>query len=290
MTQQAARTGVGPTVFVAVEQHFPEGVRIIHDNMAYHILPSGVKAYVWATRFPPVRDLMIKTAEKNVPGIWSGMMCRKRYIDDMVTKAVANEVQAIVNLGAGFDTRAFRLPALANVPIWEVDQPENIATKAAGLRKVFGTIPPHIILVPIDFDHQKLGTILAAHGYVTSAKTFFIWEAVTQYLTEAGVQATFDFLASVPAGSRLAFTYVPKDFIDGKVLYGQETIYQQMLVKNKIWHFGLDPENIVNFLNKQGWRLVEDLGYGELAERYVKPTGRKLDFMAIERMVYAEKV
>ena len=289
MTQQAAKTGVGPTVFVAIEQHFPKDVRILQDSMAYHILPPGVKAYVRATRFPPVRDWIVNSAEKNVPGIWNGMMCRKRYIDDMVTQAVANKVQAIVNLGAGFDTRALRLPALANVPIWEVDQPENIATKAAGLRKIFGTIPSHIILVPIDFDHQELGTVLAAHGYATNAKTFFIWEAVTQYLTETGIQATFDFLAGASAGSRLAFTYVPKDFIDGKVFYGQETIYQQMCVKNKIWHFGLEPQSIADFLNKQGWRLVEDVGYDELAERYVKPTGRKLDSMAIERMVYAEK-
>lgn len=290
MTQQAAKTGVGPTVLVAIEQHFPEGVRIIQDSMAYQILPPGVKAYVWATRFPVVRDWMVKSAEKNVPGIWSGMMCRKRYIDDRVTEAVGNHVQAIVNLGAGFDTRAFRLSALANVPIWEVDQPENIATKAAGLRKIFGAIPAHTILVPIDFDHQQLGAVLAAHGYVTNAKTFFIWEAVTQYLTEEGIQATFDFLASAPVGSCLAFTYVRKDFIEGKGFYGQEYIYQQMRVKDKIWLFGFDPEDIADFLNKRGWRLWEDVGYDELAERYVKPTGRKLNSMAIERMVYAEKI
>ena len=37
-------------------------------------------------------------------------------------------------------------------------------------------------------------------------------------------------------------------------------------------------------------KLVEDLGYNELFDRYVKPTGRNLDILQIERVVYAEKV
>jgi len=37
-------------------------------------------------------------------------------------------------------------------------------------------------------------------------------------------------------------------------------------------------------------RVLEHLGYEELAERYVKPTGRKLVSTPLERMVYAEKL
>jgi hypothetical protein len=36
--------------------------------------------------------------------------------------------------------------------------------------------------------------------------------------------------------------------------------------------------------------VVEHLGYEELAERYVKPTGRKLASSPIERMVCAKKL
>lgn len=37
-------------------------------------------------------------------------------------------------------------------------------------------------------------------------------------------------------------------------------------------------------------RLIEDLDYAALGERYVKPTGRDLPAMKIERIVYAEKL
>jgi methyltransferase (TIGR00027 family) len=289
MTQAAAKTGSGPTVTVAIEQHFPEGQRIIEDKLAYSILPFSMRAIVSLTRPAFVRDWMVGASEKSAPGIWGGLLCRKRYIDEKLIET-AGQIEAVVNLGAGFDTRAYRLPALADIPVWEVDQPENIQPKQAQLRKLFGEVPSHVKLVPIDFDHETLDTVLATHGYPADQQTFFIWEAVTQYLTEAGVRKTFDFLARAARGSRLAFTYVRQDFIDGKVRYGQETIYQQYILKDKSWLFGIHPDEMTSFLEPYGWRVIEHLGYEELSERYVKPTGRELVATPIERMVYAEKL
>jgi O-methyltransferase involved in polyketide biosynthesis len=63
------------------------------------------------------------------------------------------------------------------------------------------------------------------------------------------------------------------------------------------WRFGscrracdIAPEGVADLLSRHGWRVVEHLGYDELAERYVKPTERALAATPIERMVYAEKV
>jgi methyltransferase (TIGR00027 family) len=290
MAQKAAKTGSGPTTIVAIEQHFPEAARIINDDLAYRILPFGMRAYVWLMRLSWARDWMVRAAEKKIPGIWAMIMCRKRYIDDKVADAADGQAETVVNLGAGFDTQAYRLPALAKVPVWEVDQPENIDAKRSRLRKVFGEVPAHVTLVPIEFDREELGSVLASHGYAADTKTFFIWEGVAQYLTKAGIETTFDFLSKAPPGSRLAFTYVRKDFIDGKAFYGQEYLYKRMLLKDKIWLFGIDPEDVADFLGVYGWRVLEHIGYEELAEQYVKLTGRKLVSMPLERMVYAEKL
>ena len=286
----AAQTGIGPTAIVAIEQQFPTDQRIIHDDLALGILPVGYRFFVALMRIPAMRSWMVKATEKQARGLWGGILCRKRYIDDRITEAGAGAVEAVVNLGAGYDTRAYRLPVLANMPVWEVDQLVNIQAKQANLQKALGKIPANITLVPTNFIDQELGSVLAAHRFTGDSKTFFIWEAVSQYLTETAVRQTFDFLAQAQAGSQLAFTYVRKDFVEGKNRYGQETLYQQMIVKDKVWHFGFDPEGVAGFLGEYGWRMVEHLGYDELAERYVKPTGRELPSMTIERMVYAEKV
>jgi hypothetical protein len=46
MTKAAAKTGVSPTVLVAIEQYFPEKQRIIEDGLAYRMLPFGMKTFV----------------------------------------------------------------------------------------------------------------------------------------------------------------------------------------------------------------------------------------------------
>jgi methyltransferase (TIGR00027 family) len=270
MATKAAETGPGAMGLVAIEQKkFPESKRILSDDLAYPI----------------------QQAEKKVPGLWSGVMCRKRYIDDRVSEAVeSGQVEAVVNLGAGYDTLSFRQPALAGVRVLELDQRQTIDGKRSRLTALLKNIPAHITLVPIDFDHEDLGTVLTSHGYRDDMKSFFIWEGVTQYLTEAGIRSTFDLLARAAPGSRLVFTYVRKDFVDGEVLYGHDFIYKKMVVKDKIWLFGMDPEEVADFLDVYGWRVMEHLGYEELAERYVKPTGRNLQSMPIERIVCAKKL
>ena len=287
MSRKAAQTGPGAMVLVAIEQAFPEGERIIDDDLAYRILPVAFRMNVSISI--RLKDWLIRKTEVKVPGLWGGIMARKAYIDDIVSNAAGDQIDAVVNLGAGFDTRAFRLAALTEVPVWEVDQAQNIEAKRRRLEYLFREVPAHVTLVPIDFDHEDLPTVLASHGYQPDKKTFFIWEGVTQYVTESGIRATFDFLSKAPSGSRLAFTYTPKDFIDGEVFYGQEYLYKKMLLKDKIWLFGFDPDNVSDVLGEYGWRVVEHLGYDELGERYVKPTGRELLSMAIERVVYAEK-
>jgi methyltransferase (TIGR00027 family) len=287
MAQAAAKTGAAPTVVIAIEQHFPQDQRIIVDDLAYAILPSVARGMVRLTRSAFVRDLFVKLLEKISPGIWALMTCRKRYIDDKLI-AAAGSIEAVVNLGAGFDTRAYRLPAVANVPIWEIDQPENIELKRTQLQKLFGIIPAHVTLVPIDFDRQDLTAALSAHGYAASQRTFFIWEGVTQYLTEAGVVATLEFLSKVASGSRMAFTYVRKDFLDGRAIYSQKDAYRRFVARG-IWLFAMEPDAVEAFLNRYGWHVIEHVGYDELATRYVAPTRRALASTPIERVVYAEK-
>ncbi|MEJ2678841.1 MAG: SAM-dependent methyltransferase [Gemmatimonadota bacterium] len=288
MSRAAAQTGPGPMSVIALERTFPEAQRVVDDDLAGRILPFGLRAFLWLVRSRPARDWMIRSSEKRMPGIWGGMLCRKRYIDERLARA-AGTIDAVVNLGAGFDTRACRLPALEEVPVWELDQPANIKPKRTRLRRLFGQIPGHLMLVATDFDQDDLATTLAANGYTRNRRTFFLWEAVTQYIDEAAVGATFDFMAQAAPCSRLVFTYVRKDFIDGREKYGQDALYEKYIVKKPIWRFGLDPDDVAGFVAGYGWHVVEHVGYDELAERYVAPTGRALASTPIERIVYAEK-
>ena len=141
MAKKAADTGPGPMIMVALEQQFPEEVRIIHDDLALRILPLASRFIVWLKLRLMSVDNMVRWTEKRMPGMWSGFMCRKRYIDDRLSDTAGVDAEAVVNLGAGFDTRAYRLPALCNLPVWEVDQPNNIDAKQKRLSKIFKKVP-----------------------------------------------------------------------------------------------------------------------------------------------------
>jgi len=290
-TKGAAKTGDQPTLTVAIEQNFPKEQRIIEDRLAAQLYSGSNHFWINITKIAVLRNWIVNMNEKFVPGAWSCFLVRKRYIDERLIEAITeNRIKAVVNLGAGFDTRLFRLSEAQNISAWEVDQTVNIDAKRKAIKKALGSFPDHVKQVSINFINQEIGDVLKRQGYIGTEKTFFIWEAVSQYLNEAAVQKTFDFFAKAPAGSRLAFTYVLKDFISGENLYGQELMYKKIASKNRIWHFGFDPNKIEAYLNKNGWKLIEDLGYDQLDDRYVKPTGRSLGILEIERIVYAEKI
>jgi methyltransferase (TIGR00027 family) len=284
----AAQTAFGPMVLAAIEQHEPPGRRLVDDDLAARFLPAPTRWLVAATQLAPLRHLLIGAMDRSGPGLWANLACRKQYIADKLTEARDN-IDALVVLGAGLDTAAYRLARATQIPIFEVDQPVNIARKAATVRRVLGEVPKSVQLVPLDFERDDLLTALAERGYRLDHRSFFIWEGVTQYLTADAVGATLEGLRPVASGSRLVFTYIRRDFIDGANLYGAKTLYRKVRQRQQLWHFGLQPDEVGQFLARYGWRLVEQAGPEQIVQRYVEPAGRNLTASQIEWTVYAER-
>jgi methyltransferase (TIGR00027 family) len=275
-------------VLAAVEQNEPPGHRLVDDDLAELFLPAALRLLVRATRWGPARRLMIRGSEFTGPGLWVNMACRKHYIDDKLNESL-DGIDAVVILGAGLDTRAYRLNRQSRIPVFEVDQPVNIALKAKTIRRVLSGPPLSVRLVALDFERDDLLTSLAEHGYHTDYRSFFICEGVTQYLTEDGVRRTLEGLRAAAPGSRLVFTYVRRDFIDGTNRYGTRTLYRNTRERHRLWHFGLEPDEVAGFIAEYGWRLVEQAGPDEFVQRYVEPAGRNLPGSQLEWSAYAEK-
>ncbi|MBO0864219.1 MAG: SAM-dependent methyltransferase [Mycobacterium sp.] len=284
----AAQTAFGPMVLAAVEQHEPPGRRLVDDDLAARFLPARLRWLVAATRSSAVRRLLIGASEWSGPGLWTNLACRKHYIADKLGEALA-DIDAVVVLGAGLDTRAYHLAQHSHIPIFEVDLPVNIARKAATVRHALGELPRSVRLVALDFQRDDLLTALAEHGYRTDYRVFFICEGVTQYLTEDGVRRTLEGLRAAAPGSRFVFTYVRRDFIDGTNRYGTRTLYRTVRQRRQLWRFGIQPEDVAGFLDDYGWRLLEQVGPDELVRNYVEPAGRDLPASQLEWSAYAEK-
>jgi methyltransferase (TIGR00027 family) len=147
-----------------------------------------------------------------------------------------------------------------------------------------------VTLVSVDFDSQALEGALQQAGYSGEEQVFFIWEGVTQYVSETAVREIFEFLRTAAPGSQLVFTYIRKDFIAGKQMYRLELLHNRVLVKKQLWQFGFEPEAIGAFLGQHSWQEIEQAGSSEYQERYLEPINRDLLVMEIERAVHARRM
>ena len=283
-------TAYGVAFLRAAENLLPQDKRLFEDAYSANILPPIFKLFVIIMRPPRIWNFLMNMMEKSSPGVIGGILCRTRYIDDVLNNAIKEGVGAVVNLGAGMDTRAFRIPGIENIQYFELDSPELQKVKRSYIDKKIGELPSNVSLVPIDFNSQDLGEELKKAGYTLSSKTLFIWEGVTQYISKEAVDNTLKYVAQATTGSRIVFTYVLKSFIDGShIPDGLNSLYKLTLNKKKpLWFCGFDPAEMHEYLSEHSLHLIEDVGTEEYLERYIKPTGRDLKVMEIECTALAE--
>lgn len=286
MARNAAQTALGPMVVAAIEHNEAPERRLVDDDLAASFLPAHLRMLVAATRWTPVRRAVLRAGERRGPGLWASIACRKRLIDERLSDPL-NEFDAVVILGAGMDTRAYRIARHSPLPVFEVDQPVTIDRKTAVAQRVLGDIPPSVHLVPVDFEQDDLFVALHRHGYDPSRRTFFIWEGVTQYLTAPAVGAVLDRLRGAAPGSRLIFTYIRQDFLDGVNLYGAGPVFHRFRERTPLWHTGFEPERLHEMLAEHGWTLLEQAGPGYFRDTYIRPTARDIAASQIEWSAHA---
>jgi methyltransferase (TIGR00027 family) len=215
-----------------------------------------------------------------IDGHWSGsrgtVAVRTRYIDDVLRDALRSGVEQVVILGAGFDSRAYRIRGIERTRVFEVDHPLTQAEKRNAVAQRLGALPPHVMLVPIDFSTHTLDTVLPGAGYRTEARTFFICEGVTHYLSAPDVDALFRFVSrSAAAGSRMIFTYIHRAILAGPATFaGADKTLATVRRSGEPYTFGFDPSELREYLAARDLILIEDVGARTYRERFLIPLGR----------------
>lgn len=274
-----------------MELYNPEEIRLFEDHLARDFLNQPAKFIMDLMRFKGIREWGIKMREKQVPGTLGGLICRTRYIDDVLQSEIKRGIENIVILGAGLDSRPYRIPEINKTKVFEVDLPSSQNYKMKRIKKIFGSLPYHVTYVPIDFNNQTLDEALGPKGLDISKPTFFIWEGVTQYITAEAVDSTLKYISKTSPGSGAVFTYILKSVIDGTSnLEGADTLMKMAKKLKEPWIFGLEPSNIKEFLRQYNLSLIEDIGASYYQEKYLKPLGRNLNVFEIERIAFAKVI
>lgn len=271
----------------ALESYHSEKDRLFEDRFARGFLKFSWRAFFELTRLPGIASGYLALGDSRCPGVWGGLLCRIRYIDDTLSDALKKGFSQVVILGAGSDTRALRIPGIDRARVFEIDHPAPQAWKKTCLKKMLGTLPSHVTFVPMDFDQQILEDEMEASGFRNNARTFVICEGVTQYITAEANDAIFQYVAKTAPGSRVVFSYVHRGVIDGSVKDAEK--WKSHTQSHGIpWIFGIDPGEITEYLSARGFALLDHVGGSEYQERYLNPLGRHLETFEVERIVLAE--
>jgi len=283
-SQGVGNTALGAAVCRMIEQYQPDSTRLFNDPVIKYLVGTPLRI---AMGFGPMRNLTVSQTDGVAKGLYGAQVCRARCIDDTVMAALSQGISQLVILGAGLDTRPYRLPGIERVKVFEVDLPSVQNDKKAKLTGHFGRLPQNVTFIPIDFDSQTLDTAFAGKDFDASKPAVFIWEGVTQYISDQAVRQTLTFVGKSAAGSVLIFTYVLKSVIERRSDIPDANRMMDRVQKTAPWIFGLEPSEVKTFLEPFHLTLVEDVGNQQYQEKYLKPLHRDLTVSEIERVVHA---
>jgi methyltransferase (TIGR00027 family) len=272
----------------AIESARPEGDRLFHDPFAVRFLGFTTRSLLSLVTTRGLGPLLLSTFERIAPGLHGFSIARTIFIDRALRRALARGVPQVVILGAGYDSRAYRIPGIDNARVFEVDHPDTQAVKRARLAKVFALLPAHVTFVAIDFNRQDLKDRLVASGYRFDLPTFFIWEGVTEYLEGSAVDATLRILAQSPPASEVVFTYTDRGLLDGSREFpaGRLLLWTSR-VGGEPYTFGIAPKQMADFLRQRGFELLDDASGDDFTDRYFRPGGRGDRANGFERVALA---
>lgn len=274
MRNEPSRTAEMVCLFRAAERLRQGSDRVLDDPYARWFLGPMVRA---ALATFEATGRLGRLAQDHVPGLAPYIVARHRFIDDRLTKALERDAEQVVILGAGYDTRAYRLAdRLAGRRVYELDFPATSRRKVEIVDAHAKSLPnANVVRVEIDFLTQTVEDALASAGYEVGRPTFFIWEGVSMYLTRAAVKDTITTLRRLGGPkSQVAMDYWflldSGDFMSTMRRLSPNLLY----FLGEPITFGIHPEDVVPFMERLGF-VVDDLADGtDLQMRYLGD-GRK---------------
>jgi methyltransferase (TIGR00027 family) len=188
------------------------------------------------------------------------MAIRTRIIDDFILSAIAEGVDAILNLGAGLDTRPYRMETPPSLCWFEIDYPSVIDFKEDRLKDE----KPRCRLERVKLDLADISARRELFLQLGSRFTnvLVLTEGVIPYLSVEDVGGLAQDLKA-----QSAFRHWIVDYFSQDTIRWRKRAAFQRKMQNAPFLF--EPKDYFGFFEKHGWRPAEI--------RYLWHEGRRLN-------------
>ncbi|MFI9291650.1 class I SAM-dependent methyltransferase [Streptomyces gardneri] len=197
--------GVGLTALLvaaarAIETHRHDS--LAQDDYAEHFVRAAPASADW-----PVRIEQVPDGDDNP--LWGRFAryfgLRTRVLDDFLLRSVGTYVRQVVLLGAGLDTRAFRLDLPSDLVVYEIDRAGVLAFKQRVLTDLSAAPKVKRVAVPVDLRADWV-TALTTAGFDPEVPSVWLAEGLLFYLPSAAETYLIDTVDRLTTGdSALAF-------------------------------------------------------------------------------------
>ncbi|MEW2289576.1 class I SAM-dependent methyltransferase [Streptomyces sp. NPDC047841] len=197
--------GVGLTALLvaaarAIETHRHDS--LAQDAYAEHFVRAAQACADW-----PVRIEQAPDGDGNP--LWGRFAryfgLRTRVLDDFLLSSVRTSARQVVLLGAGLDTRAFRLDWPSDCVVFEIDRAGVLAFKHQVLTDLTATPKVKRVPVPVDLRADWV-TALTSAGFDPAAPSVWLAEGLLFYLPSPAERYLIDTVDRLTTeGSALAF-------------------------------------------------------------------------------------
>lgn len=180
------------------------------------------------------------------------IIVRTKYFDDFI-QAASGSCPQVVLLGAGFDTRVYRLE-LNNTKVFEVDQSEVINEKERILRSDVPGNGNTIVRVSADLRESWVEK-LYSNGFDINVPTVWVLEGLLYYLYDSSVKEIIESINQCSAvGSCIIFDVFGTGLLEMKQM---STFVDNQLRKGLPLPYCNDrPEDL--FLDFKEWKMAVD--------------------------------
>ncbi|MET8815052.1 class I SAM-dependent methyltransferase [Streptomyces sp. NPDC004549] len=282
--------GVGVTALLvaaarAIETHRPDA--LARDPYAAHFVRAARASAGWPLRPEQVPD-------GDADPVWGRLGryfgLRTRALDDALRTAAASGTRQFVLLGAGLDTRAFRLDWPPGSTVWEVDRPDVLAFKERVLDSL-GAVPV-ARRVPVAADLcEDWATALLRAGLDPAAPTGWLAEGLLLYLPADAERRLLVKTGELSApGSTLAYEVKLHREVRAVRHNPVYTQARERLGIDLLALFDGDPRpDSAADLAARGWRTRVDSPYDHTRRYGRGPWPEPDDALAVNRWVFAVK-
>jgi methyltransferase (TIGR00027 family) len=268
MTNNASKTAETIAMVRMTESKKPEDERICYDPYAISFISQDVLDF--ASKNPEEYRAFVARNESLVPGASNSIVARVRFFDDVVKSSINDGLKQLVIVGAGYDTRAYRIEGLDKIHAFEIDHPATQKIKINIIKQIFDSPPNHVTYIPSDLEIDEFGKKLLETKYDSSKETLFIMEGLLMYLSPETVDKILSFIVhNSVKGSSVLFDYIPSSVVDGTCeLEAGENWQKGVTAAGEPFKFGISEGSIESFLTQRGFKMMRNMTSEDYKKTY----------------------